>query len=208
MKKTTKILSLVLAFVLCVGVGVGATLAWLSAETAQVKNTFYAEGLINGEGKFDLKEHDVNYDTTTGIYTQNTGKEVDAVNYKVTPANNLPKDPFVRIQPSEKAYVFIAVKSTLPETMGWSVDTSNWTKIENKNNAIEGDVYVMNEVAAKDVETMKYILTDNTITVSPELDPATVTAETALTFNAYAVQYIGFESGAQAAWDATFGATK
>ena len=206
MKKATRILSLVLALVLCVGVGVGATLAWLTAKTEVVTNTFYAEGLVK---EFELKEHDVNLDEATGIYTQDKSKEVDGVKYKVTPANDLPKDPFIRINPNEQAYVFVEVNSTLPDTMKWAVDTDKWVKIENHNSAVTGEVWARKVLAEKDIEAIEYILKadekGNTIHVTGDFNPESVTEATALTFKGYAVQYIGFESGAQAAWDGTYG---
>lgn len=206
MKKMTRILSLVLAVVLCVGVGVGATLAYLQSETKAVKNTFYAEGLTD---VFDLKEHDVNYDKTTGLYTQNKALEVTGVNYKVTPANDLPKDPFIRITPNEKAWVFVEVNSNLPETMTFAVDTDKWVKITNANTAITGEIWARKLVCEKDTQTLEYILKadekGNTIHVAGTFEPGTVDPQTALTFNGYAVQYINFEDGPQAAWDATYG---
>ena len=53
MKKFTKIMSLVLAMVLCVGIGVGATLAWLKDDTEIVTNTFAAQTLIK-DNNFDI----------------------------------------------------------------------------------------------------------------------------------------------------------
>ena len=83
MKKKT--LALVLALTLLVAGVVGGTLAWLTAQTAEVKNTFTV-----GDINIGLTE------TTT--------------DYKMVPGNTIAKDPTVTVKAnSEACWLFVKV---------------------------------------------------------------------------------------------------
>ena len=65
MKKKT--LTIAIALVLVVALAVGATWAYLTAQSGPVTNTFTA-GTVIAQGGFELKEHEVVYDNATGLY--------------------------------------------------------------------------------------------------------------------------------------------
>jgi predicted ribosomally synthesized peptide with SipW-like signal peptide len=87
-----KIIALVLACVLCVGIGIGGTLAWLTS-TAKVTNTFNV-----GDVNITLTE------------TNDEGKTVAERNYNFVPGDKLAKDPKVTVtDTSEDCWLFIHV---------------------------------------------------------------------------------------------------
>lgn len=135
----------------------GVSLAYLNAKAEGVQNTFAAAGekLVETNGAFVLKEHElvynasgVNSDGTPGSYTLNDANEVNENTYPVLPGLTFPKDPFVRIDPAGKtaapAYVYIEVAGSLeaPGTestlqsglhMLGEVDGANWHLLDGVN---------------------------------------------------------------------------
>lgn len=139
MKKKT--LTIAIALVLVVALAVGATYAYLTATTGEVKNTFVVGAL--GNSNLKLEEHQVTYNKTNGTYTegawQATGQE-----YIVQPGVNIPKDPTVTLSGLDAntgAYVFVGVKGTATATFNWSVDDAKWESLMNGNTQVEKDGY-------------------------------------------------------------------
>lgn len=125
-----KILAMALAVVLLIGVGVGGTLAWLTAQSNDVTNTFTV-----GNITIDLKEHELKADGSL-----NTNQEVTAnKTYKVVPGGNQPKDPFVTVKSgSEKCYVYVLVTNNLVignDTVATCDIYANWESIGTKDNS-------------------------------------------------------------------------
>lgn len=114
----TKAMFMILAVVLIVGISVGGTLAWLTATTGPVTNTFTV-----GDIKITLDE---------------TGATNNAKNYTFVPGDKLAKDPTVTVVAgSESCYLFVKVvdvHNTIPNTdpaekiINWSVATG-WTAV-------------------------------------------------------------------------------
>ena len=151
MKKATKILAVVMAMVLCVCIGVGATLAWLTDRTEEVVNTFAPTKLINPDpdphdddkkAGFDIWEHKAttNADGSTALVDPENKKAPDQFpgesalvklnKYeRVLPGVDQMKDPFVRIKAQEDAYVYVEIVDKLPDTMTWAIDNANWEEI-------------------------------------------------------------------------------
>lgn len=107
-----KAFSLALAVLLVLGCSVGATLAWLTATTNEVKNTFTV-----GNVEITLQEHKYvaatnSLDTTTTVTDKVVdGKRTAANSYKLIPGSDMPKDPFVTVKGgSEKCWLFVLVK--------------------------------------------------------------------------------------------------
>ena len=128
MKKKT--LTIAIALVLVVALAVGATYAYLTAKTGEVKNTFVVGAL--GNSNLKLEEHVVSYDKTTGKYTESTETTSSGQSYIVQPGVNIPKDPTVtlsNLDANTGAYVFVGVKGTATETFAWSVDDTVWTPV-------------------------------------------------------------------------------
>lgn len=95
-----KILAMALAVVLLIGVGVGGTLAWLTAQSGTVTNTFTV-----GDVNIDLKEHDL----VNGALTNTEVTEEKT--YKILPGTTQPKDPFVRVKAkSENSWIFVQIQ--------------------------------------------------------------------------------------------------
>ena len=207
-----RIVSMALAMIMCVGIGIGGTLAWLTATTKEVTNTFFATGLIDPDpdpegkpGGFELWEHEADR-RPDGTYKLDMSKEVKNNKYKVVPNNELKKDPFVRVKYAEAGYLYIEVVGTLPTTMTWSVDAGEWSAMEGVTGKNGGQVYKCNRGVIAPGKTQEVnILTGGKIDVSKDFDPNTMTKETTLVFYAYAAQSTGFSS-AEDAWAATFGA--
>lgn len=95
----TKSLALLLALALLVGGAVGGTVAWLTASTQKVTNTFTTSNI-----KIELTE--------TGA-TAVSGKTDQTKNYQMVPGWTLDKDPKVTVKKgSEDCYLFVRVTTT------------------------------------------------------------------------------------------------
>ncbi len=224
MKISKKALALVVAMTLAIGCVTGGVLAWLTAQTESVVNTFTAAKLIDDpKTDFVLKEHKVVRDGTTGTHVFDEAMtEVNAVTYeRVVPGENLPKDPFVRVKNAENAYLFIEVKNELANGMTYTMDPS-WKELMidgQQATGKNGGLVFVKKVDAVDAkneyvlpardaaETFK-ILNPEKIVVDATFDPAAVNNDGSvkLSFWAYLAQADGFENYT-AAWNATFGAT-
>lgn len=176
-----KLVVAMLAVTLLIGCAIGGTVAWLTANTAPVVNTF-----TYGDINITLAE-------TTGT------------NYKIIPGKDITKDPKVTVVGgSEDCWLFVEVEETVTFVGGkvtYSI-ADGWTKGDDTN--IPSDVYYRS-VMARDTDQVFGVLSDNKITVSDELTKADINglnnaAKTPkLTFTAYAVQQDGIDTAA-AAW--------
>ena len=159
MKKKT--LALVLALTLLVAGVVGGTLAWLTDQTAEVKNTFTV-----GDINIGLTE------TTT--------------DYKMVPGNTIAKDPTVTVKAnSEACWLFVQVtKSENLDTFITYAIAEGWTELQ------DGVYYREVPASAADqtfsVLADNAVTVNNTVTKTM-LETAKTDAPT-LTFQAYAVQ--------------------
>lgn len=225
MKKKT--LTVAIALVLVVALAVGATYAYLTAQTPAVKNTFVAGGAV-ADKDLKLFEHVANKNAD-GSYTLDPAKETTGNAYTVMPGVNLPKDPTVTVKAaSGEYYLFVEVtkgSGFAPVTVGegdnakgtplsYGVDTAKWQRLALTGNDANREVYVYcvtggSAIQSAPVSNVK-VLANDTITVSADNDiVATLTSDaaSALTFNAYACQAAGFADAA-AAFTACFGSTK
>lgn len=143
MKK--KILALTLVFALALALGIGGTVAWLTAQTAPVVNTFTV-----GDINITLTE-------TTGT------------DYKFVPGDIKAKDPKVTVKAqSEACYLFVKVEEANNTATGlngkvinWSVDTGTDEAPQWK--AVPGQTgYWYREVASATSDCEFYVLTGGT----------------------------------------------
>mgnify|MGYP006981395515 CR=1 FL=1 len=185
---STKVFLSLLALVLVVGCAVGGTIAWLTATTEPVVNTF-----TYGKIKIEL--------------TETTGAE-----YKIIPGVNISKDPKVTVNGgSEACWLFVKVEEanwptfTVGENrkVSYAIETG-WTQGDGTD--IPANVYYR-FVSASDDNQDFYVLAGDTtypngvVTVSEELTKAEVngiTTQPTLTFTAYAVQKDGIDTVADA----------
>lgn len=172
MKKKT--LALVLALTLLVAGVVGGTLAWLTDQTAEVKNTFTV-----GDINIGLTE------TTT--------------DYKMVPGNTIAKDPTVTVKAnSEACWLFVKVtESENLDTFITYAIAEGWTALP----GVDGVYY--REVPASAADQTFSVLAGDAVTVKSDvtrtmLETAKTDAPT-LTFQAYAIQKDHFAT-ADAAW--------
>lgn len=127
-----KSMALLLAMVLLVGCAIGSTLAWLTAKTTPVTNTF----------------------TTSDIDITLTETERT---YKMVPGWTIEKDPVVTVDAdSEDCYLFIKVKKsggdvsvgdgdakktyTFDSFIAYAID-SGWTQLKNGDTTVDGVYY-------------------------------------------------------------------
>lgn len=178
---------------------VGVTVAWLTAETVPVVNTFTAS--------------DINI--TLG---ETTGTE-----YKMVPGNEIAKDPKVTIKAgSEACYVFVKIdKSTAYNTyMEDYKVAAGWTRLtgaQSTNNS-DSEVYyrLQTDLSATGSEDASYYVLEGTtanangsVKVKEDVTKSLMNALSAenavqptLTFTAYACQSANFDDNPEGAWNA------
>lgn len=165
-----------LALVLVIGCAVGGTVAWLTAQTGPVVNTF-----TYGDIKIDLTE------------TKPEDRRA-----KIIPGVDIEKDPTVTVKKdSEACWLFVKVEEEgtfVTDRVTYSI-ADDWTKVDGTKN-----VYYR-EVGAATNDISFDVLKGNKINVSGELtksDIQSITVQPKLTFTAYAVQKDGIDSAATA----------
>ena len=176
----TKTFAVILALMLVVGISVGGTIAWLTAKTDPVVNTFTV-----GDINITLEE------TTE--------------DYKIVPGVDIDKDPVVTVlADSEACWLFVEIDEANWPTATEEDGTTRKVEYEVADGWTElKDGVYYREVNASEVDQEFAVLKDNQVTVSGTLTKAEVEALTTnptLTFTAYAIQKEGFAS-AEAAWD-------
>ena len=182
---------MLLAVTLLIGCAIGGTVAWLTAKTDPVVNTF-----TYGDINITLAE-------TTGS------------DYKIIPGKDIAKDPKVTVNAnSEACYLFVKIKEenwpTLMETDGTTKKVSYGIPTDWKPLAGETGVYYREvDAATANAGVSYYILKgDETyphgvVTVSENLtkeDIKNIATDPTLTFTAYAVQKDGIDT-VEAAWE-------
>ena len=168
---------LVLAMVMAVCIGVGATLAYLFVETAPVTNTF-------------------TYGDINITLTETTGN-----NYKMVPGNTIAKNPKVTVkEDSEACWLFVKIEESgnFKNFMTYEI-ADGWTALPGETN-----VYYR-EVPATEADTEFEVLKGNEVLVKAtvlktELNALTEGTMPTLTFTAYAVQKANVTSVADA-WE-------
>lgn len=159
----TKMMFMILAVVLIVGISVGGTLAWLTDTTGPVTNTFTV-----GDININLKE------TTT--------------NYKMVPGNTIAKDPKVTVlKDSEACWLFVKIEESTNLDDFITYDVADvWTALP----GVAGVYY--REVAASDKDQVFSVLTGDQVTVKDSVTKALMQQAKAsaptLTFTAAAIQ--------------------
>ena len=168
-----------LALVLVIGCAVGGTIAWLTAQTDPVVNTF----------------------TYGDINIELTETKPDNRQAKIIPGVDIEKDPKVTVKAnSEACWLFVEVEETGTFVTGkvtYSIATG-WT--QGDGTKIPANVYYRS-VNAVEADTDFAVLEDNKIYVSEELSKSDIQSISApkLTFTAYAVQKDGIAE-ADTAW--------
>ena len=178
-----KLVVAMLAVTLLIGCAIGGTVAWLTAKTEAVVNTF-----TYGDINIELTE------------TKPANQQA-----KIIPGVNIEKDPKVTVKAnSEACWLFVKVEEEgtfVANKVTYSI-AGGWTQGDGTN--IPSDVYYRS-VTASNADQPFGVLSGDKIIVSEELTKAEINglndaAKTPkLTFTAYAVQKNGIADAA-AAW--------
>ena len=200
MKKKT--IALLMAVVMLFGVTVGGTIAWLTAESKEVTNTFTVGDINVKLDEADLKEG------TTDTYIKADGTETTSIeearrvqgnSYQLIPGTTYPKDPKVTIKGGASnvdAYLFVKFEEGdaddyLTYNSALTAPFSEWKKVDGESNVW----YI--EVPASETDFSKELLIGNTVTVKDTIVDAQSTTSGALKmpndsqilkWTAYAVQ--------------------
>lgn len=181
---STKVFLSLLALVLVVGCAVGGTIAWLTATTEPVVNTF-----TYGKIKIEL--------------TETTGTE-----YKIIPGVNISKDPKVTVKAdSEACWLFVKVaekgtfvtdKVTYSIANGWMpLDATNHPGVYYREvDAVTADTNF--NVLAGDATYPNGVVTVSENLTKKEVKSVTEENQPKLIFTAYAVQKDGISTAAEA----------
>lgn len=183
-------ISILCAVLLLAGCMAGGTLAWLSAKTQTVTNTFTVSGI-----DVTLQEH--TYDVAKNKLTT-TVTNSGVSNYKMIPGWELPKDPEAAITTgSEDCYLFVKVEKSqnFDSFMTYGI-ADGWTELTSAaqgNYKVYYRVYDSKDSNNKNQKGTAYgILSGNKVQVKSDLQPSAMEAETfqtpTLTFTAYAFQ--------------------
>ena len=174
---SARVLVMAVALTLIIGGIIGGSVAWLTAVSPEVTNTFTV-----GNIEIDLDE---------------TVRE-----YKMVPGNTLDKDPEVIVKAgSEACWLFVKITESpnLRDFIDYSVRTGEgeWKKLEDADN-----VYYR-EVEATTTDKSFYVLTGNQVSVKDnvtkdQLQTVKTENKPTLTFVAYAVQKDNVETVAEA----------
>ena len=203
------VLIMVLAMMLVCVMSVAGTLAWLTAETLEVKNTFTV-----GKVKIALTEAKVDeygvategrWDADEAEEGKNVGNE-----YKLIPGHNYTKDPTITIEKgSEECYVFVKVVNGISEledqegnTIAKQIENNGWTALTGVDN-----VYYKEQAAA--TEAAADLIVFNEFTLATDANVEQYSGEDAaelpeITITAYAVQKDGMDSATDAWSNANF----
>lgn len=166
-----KAITLILAVLLIVGCSVGGTLAWLTATTDEVVNTF-----TDSDIKITLDE---------------TGAVNNANSYQMIPGWTITKDPVVTVvKDSEDCFLFVeVVKSANFDNFMTYTMADGWTALDGVAN-----VYYR-EVAKSTADQPFHVIADDTVTVKDTVNKEMMNQLKAnpdtyptLTVKAYAVQ--------------------
>ena len=174
MKKTKNLLAIVAMMLLIAMLSVAGTVAWLTAATDSVVNTFTV-----GDIEIELDESD----------------ELDL---KIIPGKTIAKDPVVTVLAnSEACWLFVKIDvANWSEKLTYTV-ADGWEALD----SVAGVYY--REVAATTADTDFAVLANNQVVVLDTLTAAEMeameTAQPEMTFTAYAVQKENVANAA-AAW--------
>ena len=186
-----KPLALIMALVLLVGGVIGGTVAWLIATPDPVINTF-----TYGDININLDETDTQLD---GDNNPNTNE------YEMMPGQSITKDPEITVKSgSEEMWLFVKLEksSNFDTFMEYDV-AEGWTALS----GVDGVYY--QHITAEDVATADKkiaVIKDDTVTVKESvtkeqlnaLDSGSSANYPTLTVTAYAVQYAGNATAADA----------
>lgn len=207
MKKRTLLIMSVAVALVC-ALAVGATLAYLTSLTGQVRNTFTV-----GNVTITLDEADVDAYGETGVDANGNPIPVGDLprvlenEYKLIPGHTYTKDPTIHVDGnSEDCYLFVKVVNGLASyeattnTIATQMTANGWSLVNGQT-----DVYCYNAVATaeQNVPVFGSFTLDGNANFSgftPDPEDGTIPSLN-IEITAYAVQRDGFDTAANA-WTA------
>jgi len=179
MKKRT--VALLLACMMMVGVAAGGTIAWLTAQSATVVNTFTI-----GEVEITLTETDA-VDQGGGQF---------AKSFKVSPGEDITKDPVVSVEKgSEACWLFVRIEESAQFATLRNADKLDYDIADGWIRLDETEYYYreVEALTAQDAVAKEFhVLLNDQVTVGNDIVNADIDGETVtLTFSAAAVQKDG-----------------
>lgn len=184
-----KKLTMIAALALAVCIGVGGTLAWLTADTKTITNTFTV-------GKVDITLTETKNDGTNAVLDAEETAQTQS--YKVSPGVAFTKDPKVTVKAdSEKSILYVKVtKGTDFDTYFTTTVDAGWTELTSAAGSNYKVYYREQAAVAADTTAGNLpsysVLTGNTVTPKDNITSENLkTADTSLVFQAYAIQYDG-----------------
>lgn len=193
MKTARKVLIIALCAVLLVSASVMGTLAYLTAKTNAVTNTFTV-GNVSFDAGAGLDETDVD------VYGVKDGEDrVTENTYKLIPGKTYTKDPQVHMSDStEDCWLFVKIDNQIADieaegttTIAEQMKALKWTPVTEGSN-----IYAYERI----VKANEDITVFNTFTVDGNADVSTYANKT-IVVQALAIQAEGFTTAA-AAWTA------
>ncbi|MDY5219811.1 MAG: hypothetical protein SPH82_04420 [Eubacteriales bacterium] len=174
-KQRNRRIAMTVALVLVVALAsIGGTIAWLTATTTPVTNTFTTSDI--------------------DITLTETGATNNAKSFKMVPGSTIAKDPKVTVTAgSEDCWLFVKIEEStnLDDFITYTVD-NGWTELTGVT-GVTGVYY--RKVAASAADQEFNVLTNNQVTVKNTVTKADMKAldaegaiQPTLTFTAYAVQ--------------------
>lgn len=213
--KLRRVLMLVSCAVMIVCLSVGATLAYLTAQTGPVNNTFTVgkvsfgdklgnaldEALVDQYGvpQKQTKDDDGNVTKTEPVIAVKDATRVTENTYKLVPGHNYTKDPTVHIgADSEDGWLFVRVQNGIADieatgdtTIAAQMTAKGWVSVNDDNYP---DVYYYSTKVSANAD----IIVFESFTLKTDADVSGYDDKT-IVIQAYLVQADGFEN-ALAAW--------
>lgn len=207
-KKTVKGLTLALCALILIATPVMAFVAYLYAESKQVKNTFTVGSSASGKLEIDLDEAQVD---KSGVPTDPPSRVLEN-SYELVYGHTYTKDPTVHLRKgSTECYLYVQVKNELKDiiaqpTLEEQILQNGWEALENAQNVQPGcDIY-WRKVDAKTAGEGSDFAVFNNFTVKN--DDGTIVlqdyVDKQITINAYAIQQESFANAAEA-WNGVYG---
>lgn len=165
--KIRLILLIVASVALIVSLTIGGTLAWLTAQSDTLINTFTV-----GKITMTLDEAEIIDGKPTGDRIDSK-KNIDTDNsYTIIPGATIDKDPTITIgEGSESCYVFAAIKTNLPV----DVTDPNQNVIKKWDIGTGWEVVTSSSYTAKDGDTVTIYVFSDTTTKAPQVVTPTTT---------------------------------
>ncbi len=227
MKRTKKIITLAMAAVLLVSTTVAVTVAYLTAETKVVTNTFTVGDVTIelDEAKVDLYgnplEKVVSEDANGKEVVSWSPVELDKASrvteneYKLIPGHTYTKDPTVYVEVgSEECYVFVKVENDLKDiesqegtyvSISKQMEANDWLQLKVDGQTIENVFYYNSTVDVLEADKKASLVVFENFAIDGNAaltnDDEFLYEDAEITIDAYAIQADGFGSAADA-WKA------